>query len=487
MSTRKNLRRAVASGVWLAVAGAGMHAQLANAHGYASEPPSRAYACRLGLNTGCGQAMYEPHAVGEADKGFPQLGPIDGQIASGGVRLDFAPLDEQSANRWHLTPILDHTVDFDWYYTIGHKTTKWEYFITKSGWNPNAPLSREAFEATPFCSVLGHGKPATGGEEAGQGPAPEKHRCTLPVDRSGHHAILALWTIDDTKNAFHNVIDVDIQAEGGPAPEWPAVGSITPHRDLEVGDKVKARAFVGGAESEQYSTAIVIERAEEGIAANWAYKLASRINDIHTLVRAGKPNADGEIEAVQGINTLYAKQASGVTGFELHIDAAAGEPGYMHLHDLKPEYMLKEGKTVLDFTVMSNKNLQVSARLFDAANKQVGFVRQQVEGAGKLVLEATSVEGPHTLKVVGVDKTQRVLLQEQREVALKAAGEGYDFVFPQSIASYKGGTRVLQRKTDEVFECKPFPFEGWCKSYSESANQYEPGVGSHWQDAWMKR
>lgn len=49
MSTRRNLRGIISSGVWVAVAGAGMHAQLANAHGYASEPPSRAYACKLGL------------------------------------------------------------------------------------------------------------------------------------------------------------------------------------------------------------------------------------------------------------------------------------------------------------------------------------------------------------------------------------------------------------------------------------------------------
>lgn len=486
MSTRKNLRKMVATSAWLVMAGTGMHAQLANAHGYASEPPSRAYACRLGLNTGCGQPMYEPNSVGEAPKGFPQFGPEDGKIASGGVRPDFALLDEQSANRWHLTPIRDRVIDFDWFYTTGHKTTKWEYFVTKSGWNPNAPLSRDAFEATPFCSVDGHGKPATGGEEAGQGPAPEKHRCTLPADRTGHHAILGLWTVADTAAAFHNIIDVDIQAEGGPAPEWPPVGSINPHRDLEVGDKVKARAFVGGVESEQYSTTIVIERAEEGIAANWAYKLASRINESQALIKAGKFNDDGDIEPVQGSNTLYAKSESGVTRFELDIDAAAGEPGYMHLHDLKPEYMLKEGKTTLDFTVMSNLSLQVSARLFDAANKQVGFVRQQVEGTGKLVLDAASVEGAHTLKVVGVDKRQRVLLQEQREVTLKAAGDGYDFEFPQSIASYKEGTRVLQPKTGEVFECKPFPFEGWCKSYSENANHYEPGVGSNWQDAWIK-
>ena len=45
--------------------------QQAVAHGYMNEPPSRAYACRLALNTNCGPAEYEPQTVGEAPKEAP--------------------------------------------------------------------------------------------------------------------------------------------------------------------------------------------------------------------------------------------------------------------------------------------------------------------------------------------------------------------------------------------------------------------------------
>ncbi|WP_235200256.1 N-acetylglucosamine-binding protein GbpA [Pseudomonas monteilii] len=489
MSTRKHLRRVVASSAWLAIAGVGMHAQLASAHGYASEPPSRAYACRLGLNTGCGQAMYEPQSVGEAEKGFPARGPADGKLASGGVRPDFAPVDEQSAGRWHLTPITNRQVAFDWYYEVGHVTTKWEYFITKNGWNPNAALSRESFELVPFCEVDGHGKPARGEGQPMKGPALEKHQCTLPADRSGHHVILGAWTVGDTAAAFYNVMDVDIQAEGGPAPEWPQVGTINPHRDLQVGDKVKARAFVAGSESPQYSVTVAIENAEEGLAPNWSYKLAKRINETQSLVQAGHLDGDGNIKPVQGSNTIFAKPETGISGYQLDFEGVPVDDSYLHLHDLKPEYTLTDGKANLDFTVMTNRNLQVSARLFDSTNQQVGFTRQDVDATTRpMMLQADTVAGEHLLKVVGVNKAGRILLQEERTVQLKTAGgDGHDFEFPQSIASYKAGTRVLQPKTGEVFECKPFPFEGWCKSYSASATQYEPGVGSHWQDAWIKR
>ncbi|MFK0094385.1 N-acetylglucosamine-binding protein GbpA [Pseudomonas sp. NPDC090592] len=489
MNKRKSLRRFVASSAWLLVAGAGMHAQLASAHGYTSAPPSRAYACRLGANTACGQATYEPQSVGEAPKGFPQFGPLDGKIASGGVRPDFAPLDEQSANRWNLTVLKQREVEFDWFYTEGHPTTGWQYFVTKTGWNPNAPLGRDAFELTPFCTVDGQGKPARGEGQPTNGPALEKHQCLLPADRSGHHIILGAWTIADTGAAFYDVMDVDIQAEGGPAPEWPLVGAINPHRDLQVGDKVKARAFVAGSESPQYSASITIENTDEGLAPNWSYKLARRINETLTLVQSGQLDNDGNIKPVQGANNIYAKPETGISSYQLDFEGVPIDDSYMHLHDLKPEYSLTDGKTTVDFTVMTNRKLQVSTRLFDSANQQVGFVRQEVDATtSPVALSVTSAEGEHLLKVVGVNKTGRILLQEERTVQLKAAGgEGYDFEFPQSIASYQAGTRVLQPKTGEVFECKPFPFEGWCKIYSESASQYEPGVGSNWQDAWIKR
>lgn len=321
------------------------------------------------------------------------------------------------------------------------------------------------------------------------GPALEKHQCTLPADRTGHHVILGLWTIDDTAAAFHDVMDVDIQAEGGPAPEWPQVGSINPNRNLQIGDKVKARAFVGTSESPQYSVSIDIEHAEEAKKDNWSLKLAKRINETQNLVQAGRIGSEGNIKPMPGINNIYAKPETEITSYQLEIEGTPVDDSYLHLHGLKPDYTLTDGKTILDFSVMTNRQLLLTTRLFDAANQQVGFVEQDVDATtSPVAVPVESTAGEHLLKVVGVNKSGRVLLQEERTVQLKAAGsEGYDFEFPQSIASYKAGTRVLQPKTGEVFECKPFPYEGWFKTYSESATQYEPGVGSHGQDAWIKR
>lgn len=43
------------------------------------------------------------------------------------------------------------------------------------------------------------------------------HKVNVPTDRSGYHVILAVWDIDDTANAFYQVIDVNLKnVESGP-------------------------------------------------------------------------------------------------------------------------------------------------------------------------------------------------------------------------------------------------------------------------------
>jgi hypothetical protein len=48
-------------------------------------------------------------------------------------------------------------------------------------------------------------------------------------------------------------------------------------------------------------------------------------------------------------------------------------------------------------------------------------------------------------------------------------------------ADYKAGKVVTNGTPRHRYECKPFPFEGWCKIAA-----YEPGkVGAPWMDAWI--
>lgn len=458
----------------------------ASAHGYLDVPPSRALLCQKGVNTGCGGAQYEPQSVGETFQGFPAgvgggegQGPIDGKIASGGIEL-FSAVDVQSATRWQLTDIKDRTIDFQWVYRAPHPVAKHEYFITRNGWNPNESLKRASFESTPFCRVEGDF----------QMPVPgTKHRCDIPEDKNGQHVILAIWSVGDTKMAFHSVADVNILAEASLPGGWSAVGAISPSTPLLSGDKVKARAFTATGESAPLSVEVSVDNAEEAEAQNWAFKLAEQVNKTQTLIRAGVRDENGNIEPIRGSNTLYAQKESGVVRYEVQLLMKEDTAARMSVASQQAEYVLDKGRGQIDFNMLSNRKMNVEANLFNDQNKLVGSATAQVDsGTTRLNIDVRSNPGQHTLTLVGTTLDGRTTRQDTQPVQVTGEGAGaeYDFLFPEGLTEYTAGTKVLQAKTNEVFECKPFPASGYCKQYKPEANGFEPGVGEHSHAAWNK-
>lgn len=57
-----------------------------------------------------------------------------------------------------------------------------------------------------------------------------------------------------------------------------------------------------------------------------------------------------------------------------------------------------------------------------------------------------------------------------------------DFIYPDGIAQYTANTIVLGAHDHKRYQCKPWPYSGWC---SQSPTYYEPGVGLAWREAWV--
>lgn len=187
----------------------------ASAHGYVETPPARGYQGKLdrevlgwtqALNL-YGHVISSPQSL-EAPKGFPEQGPADGRIASANGGLgqigDFV-LDNQTSDRWKKTTINTGVNTFTWHYTAPHKTTKWHYYMTKPGWDQNAPLNRDELE---LIGTINHD-----GSTASNNLS---HTINIPENRRGYNVILAVWDVDDTANAFYNVIDVNVTSDSIP-------------------------------------------------------------------------------------------------------------------------------------------------------------------------------------------------------------------------------------------------------------------------------
>ncbi|MFS0949655.1 lytic polysaccharide monooxygenase [Enterococcus durans] len=167
------------------------------AHGYVTSPGSRAYfgtAAAGNLNQNVGRAQWEPQSIEAPKNTF-----IDEKLASAGV-TGFEPLDEQTATRWHKSVINPGNLTISWNLTAQHRTSTWDYYMTKTGWNPNAPLKISDFELIAQID-----------DKATVPPKIVNQTITIPQDRKGYHVILAVWNISDTTNAFYQAIDVNIQ------------------------------------------------------------------------------------------------------------------------------------------------------------------------------------------------------------------------------------------------------------------------------------
>jgi chitin-binding protein len=448
------------------------------AHGYLLSPESRSYACKTGNNASCGAVQWEPQSV-EGPSGFPESGPEDGQLASA-ANGAFSPLDVQSPVRWSKTDINAGWQQFTWQFTANHVTRNWRYYITRQGWDQNQALSRASFDLAPFCVVDGG---------MVQPPKLVTHDCYVPEGLSGYHVILAVWQVGDTSNSFYNAIDVNLSSGPGIPNEWQDVGDINPSLDLKAGDKVMTRVFDANGEQISKQTTITITDATQGNKQNWPFLLASTINAQQSQLKAGQKNAAGSIMPVYGKNDIFTLTDSGIERVEVEFDLAPAPGNQLDVTSLADAIQINDGAAQVSFDVTTNSAMQVSAYLFNHDGVASGFVSQAVNNTNaSLVLDVVAPKvGHYHLQVKG-EPQQGDVIQQNFDVFLKDERPvpEADFVFPAEVTRYVTGTKVLQPKTGKVYQCKPFPYGGYCMQWSASATSYEPGVGASWAVAWTE-
>ena len=449
------------------------------AHGYLQQPEARGYLCKLGENSQCGAVQWEPQSL-EGFSGFPQAGPADGQIASAGL-AQFSALDEQTVSRWAKRPMQAGANAFTWRFTANHVSRNWRYYITRPDWQANQPLSRAAFELTPFCT-------ADGGMQ--RPPMEVTHNCNVPT-REGYQVILAVWEVGDTPMSFYNVVDVMFGDPGTPPQPspWQAKGTLYPSVDLQVGDQVRTRVFDASGERSDLQTQLSIDNAEQGPRNQWTYLLASRINQQQTQLKAGQLGSDGAISPVYGQNSLYAHADSGIQSIEVQIDKATTPDHDLLVDGLQSDYRIQNGKLQLDFNVTAVGKLQVSSYVYDHGGNAKGFANLELANNSQPVsiLIEDAQPGHHQLVVSAKVPGSEQQLQKTFDLMFSAGDDSasYDYSFPDGLRSYAAGTRVLQAKTGRIYQCRPFPQSGYCAQWSAGSTHYEPGIGSHWQDAWI--
>jgi predicted carbohydrate-binding protein with CBM5 and CBM33 domain len=387
-------------------------AQQAAAHGYSSDPPSRAFMCHGSYkgpkhNTGCGAAQYDYMSLENhtsLEPRFPVTGPIDEGIpgaSDGKDDTQYSALNDQTATLWEKTDLTageNHT--FVWTFTAVHPTKDISYFITKKDWNPNEKLTRASFEEKPFCQQSFGGQNPDAKRDA-DGHNNISTTCAVPGDRTGYHVILGVWNVaDPANNAFISTMDVNLVKSGPtpPEPTWQQVGNINPSQDLAVGDQVSTRVFAPG-ETSALGTSITINSVTDGDHNRWPYLLAQQINKTRGKSYEAGQMHDDVINPVLGQNSIFANKGSGIKDVEIEVKHKPTPPVQDMKVTVDTEYSIDNGSAVVKPFVSLTKKATVTATLLNSTT-QVGTNTAVVDSAATIPVNVNNaVAGNFTLVV----------------------------------------------------------------------------------------
>ncbi|MBS3049724.1 N-acetylglucosamine-binding protein GbpA [Enterobacter mori] len=458
------------------------------AHGYVHTPESRNFMCSdrgaSAKNTDCGGLQYEPQSAGEFAKGFPEKGAIDGKLMSSAQERLNTHINLQTADRWTKNKVKAGKQDFTWAFTAAHPATKFQYYITKQGWDPNKPLTRDSLDLVPFCEAPAGNyqpKPATGFHSDINTIV--THSCELP-ERTGYHVVYAVWEVSDTANSFHNAIDVmydgenEATGDGDETPivsEWTTqVGNILPHMDLAAGDSVKLRVFTAAGERSDLSTELAITDAQSGKKEKWSHALATKVNTERKDLRAGSKDAEGNIVATYGTNVLYTNASSGIVRVEVDIqqtDVEEATNASFTASGLKDTYQLVDGATTVNVDLAAKGKMDLTVKVFDQNNQVKGFHSVTLEDRSERVSLPMKnlTAGKFSMVVIGTDANGK---SQQQSFHFTVKGDEKPVV-PGSVTAWDPAATYGNACTKVSFKGKTWVNGWWTKNNV-------PGADGQW-------
>ncbi len=423
---------------------------------------SRAKLCAQGINHNCGSVIWEPQSVEGPDR-FPSSGPADGTIAAAGSSR-WVALNEQTPSRWHKVEMSPGNNIFNWHLTASHVTRDWRYFITKQNWDTTQPLTRDAFELNPFCSVSGNFQ---------RPPADFSHTCNVP-ERSGYQIILGVWDVGDTSASFYNVLDVQMPDDGTPpsVSELKDIGDINPSSDLKIGDIVRIRLFTVEGELVDQAIEVSITNNDQGKKNTWPKLFAEFINNQNTELEAGIRDAQGNIVPVFGKNDVFTDMSSAITRTEIEVDLA--EVGAALDISLQQTAFSTGEPMQLVFDVTADPAMSIAAELF-FQGARVGYQEAPLSSSTQLQIDIQDPQiGSYELIIIGKTADHQHIVQENFTINVS---DPADFVYPDNIGSYLAGD-LIRGQDGNTYRCL---ISGWCNG---SRTYYAPGLGLAWSSAW---
>ena len=244
---------------------------------------------------------------------------------------------------------------------------------------------------------------------------------------------------------------------------------------------------------------LTIDTDEAGLGTNWPLALANKINATQSWLQAGQLDDNNTIQPMAGRNEIFAQSNSGISSVELEFVAAPLPKPDFDVSGISHRYEINDSDVKFTFTTDISEKASITATLNKNYRSVVTHTFQVEAGQTELTMSYPEAEAGHYNLVISYLTENGTTDQATFHLNLVAPTDGgdpvdpveppttgADYTFPEGLSSYKAGTTVFQPKNGKVYQCKPWPYNGYCVQWSEGSNQYEPGVGLYWNMAWIE-
>ncbi|MGA6161867.1 lytic polysaccharide monooxygenase auxiliary activity family 9 protein [Amycolatopsis magusensis] len=277
-------------------------------------------ACSAAVNQSGANSLYNWFSVLRSDGAGRTRGFIpDGKLCSGG-NPSFSGYD--GVGDWPLTH-LTSGANFAFSYNAWAAHPGWFYlYVTKDGWNPNAPLRWDDLEEQPFATA---DHPQVTGSVGSVG-ASYNWSAALPSGKTGRHVIYSVWKRSDSTETFYGCSDVTFDGGNGEVTGVKEGSGGNPTDPPPGTADCMAQYAVTGTWNGGHQAEVTVMNhgttALSGWRTSWTLPAGQSINSVWN----GSHTQSGDQVTVRNVEWNAPVAANGTTKFGLSVNSAGSSP-----------------------------------------------------------------------------------------------------------------------------------------------------------------
>jgi chitin-binding protein len=299
----------------------------------------------------------------------------------------------------------------------------------------------------------------------------------IPPGRTGDAVLYTRWQrVDPDGEGFYNCSDITIAGGGAPDPLHdlgPFIGSDMDR--IKPGDSVHFR-ILDDTPAAKEIVDITHKIDQSNLNPNiWGRQVAEKVGA--NIAKIGEKSGTNVVfnATNASANSVYATKEAYTKA--MSIIAGGGETP---VNPTAPVARITGPATLVSgqtYTFSGQSSVGYNGRL--AFSWAPAGETEKLDGDTVTFKAFTSSQPtPHIVRLNVRDAQNKKTSQAEFPVTINPAGGGNPDQWVEGT-EYTAGAVVSNKGSR--YECKPWPFTGWCKG---PASAYEPGVGRAWTDAW---